>query len=142
MIETEIQKIKEQTQGTLKEKKGVYQIDALVAERKVFLSKKKLEYQARIKLDEAKKEVCFFEMVKESSSGLSAGGDIDTPGFGFKKESYKTAAGQPREGVIEEQSRLFGKNYQYKFDFSKIHGAFREAIEREGYTFVYKKLPF
>jgi hypothetical protein len=142
MILNEIEKIKDLCGGSLKEKKGVYQIDAVIAERKVFLSKKKLEYQARVKVDEAKKEVCFFEMLKESSSGLSSGGDLDSPGVGFKFESYKTSAGQPREGMIQEQSRLFSKTYEYKFDFSTIHGAFREAVEREGYTFIYKTLPF
>ncbi|MHB1324864.1 MAG: hypothetical protein ACYC0L_01460 [Thermoleophilia bacterium] len=35
-----------------------------------------------------------------------ADGDM-SPGFGFKKETYKTGAG-PREGTIEEQSTLFG----------------------------------
>jgi len=142
MVLTEIEKIKEAIQGALKEKKGVYQLDAVIAERKVFLSKKKLEYQARVKIDDAKKEVHFFEMLKESSSGLSSGGDMDSPGFGFKASTFKTAAGQPREGVIEEQSKLFGKTYQYKFDFKTVHGAIREAAEREGYAFIYKTLPF
>jgi len=142
MILTEIEKIKEATQGSLKEKKGVYHLDALIAERKVFLSKKKLTYHVQIKVDEAAKQVHFFEMLKEASSGLSAGGDLDSPGFGFKTETYKTGLGQPREGMIQEQSKLFGKTYQYKFDFSTIHGSFREAVEREGYTFHYKTLPF
>ncbi|MHB8159666.1 MAG: hypothetical protein ACYDGS_04125 [Thermoleophilia bacterium] len=52
----------------------------------------------------------FSEMLKESGSGVSGGGGFDgdmSPGFGFKKETYKTGAG-PREGTIEEQSTLFG----------------------------------
>ena len=71
-----------------------------VAERKSFLSKKKLAYIAKYRIDEAKKEVRFTEMFKESGSGFSSGEDA---GFGFKKETYKTGFGG-NEGTIEEQS--------------------------------------
>ncbi|MHB8859036.1 MAG: hypothetical protein ACYC6Z_06085 [Thermoleophilia bacterium] len=104
----------------LKEKKGVWTMKAVIAERKAFLSKKKLEYIAKFRIDDATKTIRFSEMLKESGSGLSSGGGgFDSgmsPGFGFKKETYRTGAG-PREGTIEEQSSLFGKDYDYKFDF-------------------------
>src|SRR3990172_5805855 len=103
----------------LKQDKGLFTLEYTVAERKAFLSKKKLVYSAKLRVDEGKKEVRFTEMLKESGSGLSSssgfssGGDWDsTPGFGFKKETYKSGFGG-REGNIEKQSKLFGKEYKY-----------------------------
>jgi hypothetical protein len=78
----------------------------IVAERKVFLSKKKLTYRCKVRISDEKKEVTFFEMLSESSSGLSVGS-----GFEFKKETYGIK-GKEREGGIEEASRLFGKDYK------------------------------
>jgi hypothetical protein len=124
----------------LKEKKGVYTLELAVAERRVFLSKKKLTYSAKYRIDDDKKELRFTEMLKESSSGMSSGDSDFGPGFGFKKEAFKTGAG-PREGVIEQQSQLFGKQYSYVFDFKKVRSAIEEAATQEGYTFNYQITP-
>ncbi|MDY6867740.1 MAG: hypothetical protein SVT56_07525, partial [Chloroflexota bacterium] len=56
-----------------KEKKGVGEINLVVAERKAFLSKEKLSYQAKFRLDEAAKILKFTEMLKERSAGMEAG---------------------------------------------------------------------
>ncbi|MDO8735513.1 MAG: hypothetical protein Q7K29_00310 [Thermoleophilia bacterium] len=127
----------------LKEKKGVWTMKAVIAERKAFLSKKKLEYIARFRVDDEAKTIRFSEMLKESGSGISSGGGIDSdmsPGFGFKKETYKTGAG-PREGTIEEQSTLFGKQYEYRFDFKEIRGGFEKIAADNGYSFSYSITP-
>ena len=123
----------------LKEKKGVYTLEFTVAERKVLLSKKKLTYSAKFRIDDSKKELRFSEMLKEASSGMSSGDDFG-PGFGFKKESYKTGAG-PREGSIVEQSELFGKQYSYSFDFKKVRSAIEAAADKAGYAFKYQITP-
>ena len=120
----------------LKEKKGVYTIRLTVAERKAFLSKKKLEYIAKYRVDDAARELRFTEMLKESGSGVSGGGDDISPGFGFKAETYKTGAG-PREGTITEQSQYFGKQYSYSYDFSAIRTWVEQAATAAGYTFDY-----
>ena len=121
----------------LKENKGLYSFEFTVAERKAFLSTKKLAYRASFRIDEAQKELRFSEMLKESGSGISTGtGDI-SPGFGFKVETYKTRLG-PREGSIAEQSELFGKQYTYSFDYSKIRKAIEEAAVKAGYSFKYQ----
>ena len=67
-------------------------MEAVIAERKAFLSKKKLTYICRFKVDEPAKEVRFFEMLKESGFGVASGGcDGEmSSGFGFKKETYNT----------------------------------------------------
>ena len=124
----------------LKEKKGVHTLEFTVAERKVFLSKKKLTYSAKFRIDDDKKALKFTEMLKESSSGMSSGDSDFGPGFGFKKETFKTGMG-PREGVIEQQSELFGKQYSYTFDFKKVRSTFEEAAVQEGYAFSYQVTP-
>ena len=131
----EIKRIAQQAGAILDEKKGVYTFRALVAERKAFLSKKRLEYIAKFRIDDTGKEIWFTEMLKESGSGLSAGGDMEdmSPGFGFRASVYKTGMGG-REGTIEEQSNLFGKTYAYKFDFRAIKGQFESTAQSAKYN--------
>jgi hypothetical protein len=133
----EIARFVEGIPATLREKRGVYAVEFTVAERKAFLSKKKLTYSARFRIDEDQKELRFTEMLKESGSGAYSGGDDQTPGFGFKKETYKTGAG-PREGSIEEQSTLFGAQYSYTFDFSKVRAFIESETLKAGYAFRYR----
>jgi hypothetical protein len=121
------------------QKDGSSKVEAVIAERKAFLSKKKLTYVCRFRVDEPAKEVRFFEMLKESGFGVSSGGGDDemSSGFGFKKETYNTF-GKERSGTIEEQSKLFGKDYSYVFDFGAFRGAVRKAAEGAGYRFEVK----
>lgn len=128
--------------GEWKEKKGVWEFKTVIAERKAFLSSKKLTYSAKMKIDDSTKEVAFSEMLIDSSSGLSSGGfDGEmSAGFGFKTESYNTLKG-PREGSIEEQSNLFGKKFEYKFDYKEIRSKVEDIVKKSGYAFKYQVLP-
>ncbi len=137
MLSDEIARFVEGIPGTLKEKRGVYSVEFTVAERKAFLSKKKLTYSAKFRIDGDKKELRFTEMLKESGSGVSSGDSDLGPGFGFKREIYKTGAG-PREGSIEEQSKLFGAQYSYAFDFSKVRAFIESETVKAGYAFKYQ----
>ncbi len=121
----------------LEEKGGLYSFVFVVAERKALLSKKKLTYSAQFRIDDEKREVRFTEMLKESGGGFSSGSDDLGPGFGFKKETYKTGAG-PREGSIEEQSCLFAKQYKYAFDVAKIRTSIESLATKAGYRFAYQ----
>jgi len=138
MLIDDIKKILSEFPGELKEKDGLYYFEFVVAERKAFLTKKKLTYKTKFRIDDSAKEVKFTEMLKESGFGLSMGGGSDemTPGFGFKKEVYKSGM-SGREGTIEEQSNLFGKKYEYKFDYAKIRKAIKAKAEEAGYKFDY-----
>ncbi len=129
--------------GEWKEKKGLWSFSATIAERKAFLSKKKLTYALKLRMDDAAKTVRFSEMLIESGSGLSSGGDFDSgisTGFGVKTESYNTFGGA-RQGTIEEQSKLFGKDYSYQFNFSEIRSKVQDAALKAGYKFDYQILP-
>lgn len=56
MIE-EIQKALESYGGKWKEKKGIWEFETVIAERKAFLSSKKLTYAAKMRIDDEKKIV-------------------------------------------------------------------------------------
>jgi hypothetical protein len=132
LIDT-IKSFAESIPASWSEKRGVFTIQFIVAERKTFLSKKKLTYTAKFRIDDAAKEIRFTEQLKESGAGVSGGGG----GMGFKTETYNTRKG-PREGSIEEQSRLFGAKYSYTFDFSKVRAFLESEAANAGFTFDYK----
>ncbi len=137
MLLDDIKTVVSAVPAQLKEKSGLYSFEFTVAERKAFLSTKKLTYRASFRIDESKKELRFSEMLKESGSGISSGTDGISPGFGFKAETYKTGMG-PREGGIAEQSALFGKHYNYRFDYASIRKAIEDAAVKAGYGFKYQ----
>lgn len=138
-ITDELKNIVSGIPAKINEKKGVYEFEVQLAERKAFLTKQKLIYSAKFRVDEQAKEVRFTEMLKESGAGVSTGGASDdmSPGFGFKKETYNTFSGT-RSGTIEEQSSLFGKKYEYKFDYGAIRKKFESKANEHGYKFTYK----
>ncbi len=125
--------------GKWSEKKGLWDFSAVIAECKTFLSKKKLTYSLKIRIDEGVKTVKFSEMLMEAGSGFSSGGDLDS-GFGVKTESYNTFSGA-RSGTIQEQSTQFGKDYSYSFDYAEIRSRVQAVVEQAGYKFEYQVLP-
>lgn len=137
-LQEEIRQVFAAFPAEFSEKNGLFTAEYVVAERRSFLSKKKLVYIAKYRIDENKREVRFTEMLKESGYGFSGGGDFDSsPGFGFKKETYKTGGGA-REGSIEEQSNLFGKQYRYTFNFKAIRGTIEKKTQEAGFAFKYQ----
>jgi len=137
MLIDEIRTYIESIPAALKEKRGVYSFGFVVAERKAFLSKKKLTYSAKFRIDDVKKELRFTEMLKETGSGMSSGGSEVSMGFGFKKETYKSGM-KAREGSIEEQTTLFGKQYDYTVNFSTVRTAIESEAAKAGYSFKYQ----
>lgn len=139
-----IKRVLEPFAGEWREKKGVWEWSTVIAERKAFLSKKKLTYSARMRFDEGARSIAFSEMLVESGSGLSSGGggfdDGVSSGFGFKTESYNTTGGR-RDGHIAEQSNVFGKRYQYSFDYQDIRKRVEAVASANGYRFDYQVLP-
>jgi hypothetical protein len=131
------EKLKEIT-GDFKEKKGVFSLDFVIAERKAFLCRQKLLYTARFRVDDDAREVTFTERLTERKSGFGAGGADDIgPGVGWKKSSFAAGTGG-LEGVVDQQSSLFGKKYNYTFDYKRVRSAVKEAAETENYAFNYK----
>ena len=115
-----------------KEKKGSGEINIVVAERKAFLSKEKLSYQARFRVDEAAKVLRFTEMLKESSSGMQ------NAGISFGTESFKTGQGGQLESVIAQQADQFSRKYEYQFDFKTVRSQIEVLAGAAGYDFQYQ----
>jgi len=142
-IVNEIQNVLRVYSGKWTEKKGLWEFSVVIAERKVFLSKKKITYSMKFRIDDVLKTVKFSEMLAEAGSGLSTGGDFDSDmssGFGFKKETYNTFGGT-RQGSIEEQSALFGKDFTYQFRYEEIREKVQTTVQNSGYHFAYQILP-
>jgi len=141
MIE-EIKKALESYDGEWKEKKGIWEFSATIAERKAFLSKKKLTYSAKMRIDDDTKVVKFSEMLNEPGSGFTSGDydDEGSTGFGFKAGSYNTFS-KAREKSIEEQSNIFVKKFEYKFNYKEIRSKAEEAVKSADYRFEYQILP-
>jgi hypothetical protein len=114
-----------------KEKKGSCELTFTVAERKTFLSKQKLTYQAKFRIDDGEKMVHFAEILKEASSGMDAG-------MGFQTTSYSTGKGGQQNSVIEQQSDQFGKKYDYQFDFKAIRSQIEKLAKEAGFGFQYQ----
>jgi hypothetical protein len=115
-------------------KGGTLELETVVAERKAFLSKRKLTYRCKLRVDDEARRVTFFEILLEKGSGVSSGDSDMAPGFSFKKESFKVG-GASREGTIEEQSRLFGKDFDYQFEFGAVRKDAERAAIEAGYAF-------
>jgi hypothetical protein len=115
------------------QKDGSLAMEVLIAERKAFLSKRKLTYKCGLRVDDGARCVTFWEMLIERGSGVSGTDDM-APGFGFKKEVYGTK-GKERSGSIEEASSLFGKDYSYTWNYAAVRNAVRTAAEAAGSCF-------
>jgi hypothetical protein len=114
------------------QKDGSLAMETLVAERKAFLSKRKLIYKCKLRVDDNTRKVTFWEMLEEKGSGVSGGDDM-APGFGFKKETYGTR-GKELSGSIEEASNLFGRDYDYDWNYAVVRRMVRGAVEAAGYN--------
>jgi len=113
-------------------KDGSLEGEAVLAERKAFLSKKQLTYKCKARVDEAARTVRFWEMLAEKGSGMSSGTDDIAPGVGFKAGTYRTG-GKERSGSIEEVSSLFGKDYSYQWDYAAVRIALQQVAADAGY---------
>lgn len=133
---SELKNIIEGRSGELKEHKGKYTFEILVAERKAFLTSKKLKYLSNFRIDEVKKELSYSEMLKETGIGFSSGVVDNSPGYGFKTTVYKSGF-NGRNETIKEQSDLFGKQYTYKVEFGSIRKEFERKAQELGYVFKY-----
>ena len=114
------------------QKDGSLAGEAVLAERKAFLSKKKLTYKCKARVDEGARVVRFWEMLIEKGSGVSSGGDDFGPGGGFSAGTYKTG-GKERSGSIETVSSLFGKDYSYQWDYAAVRTGLQQVAAAAGY---------
>jgi hypothetical protein len=138
-IQEALETLADEIRGTLTRERDGYRLEAVLAERKAFLSRKKLVYQARVRIDETARQVTLSERLRESGLGMGSGGDLDSsPGIGFKKETYRVGLDGVRSGTVEEQSRLLGKPYAYRFEFGPWREKIKQAVEGAGFELTYR----
>lgn len=128
--------------GKFEQKRDKLICEFTIAERKAFLTRKKLVYKVNLKVDDIARKVDYSEMLKETGFGLSssAGDDELSPGFSFKAYKIKQGFGTPPEGKIIEKSYLFGQKYTYNFDYRELRDKIREIVSESGYQLEYKIL--
>ena len=131
-IETELAEIGSGFGLESKEKKGVVTLSRLAAEKKGFLSKRKVTYQALYKIDQEQKELHFTEFLIESASGAGGAGS----------ESWSTgSAKEGPEGRVGKRMSALAKKYQIHFPAVEVGVRFRQAAEAGGYAFIFQKTP-
>ena len=85
------------------QKDGSLKGEAVLAERKAFLSKKKITYTCKARVDDAARTVRFWEMLIEKGSGMSSGMDDVGPGHRLLgrdlQDRRQGAVGHDRGGV-------------------------------------------
>lgn len=128
--------------GKFEQKKDKIICQFTVAERKAFLTRKKIVYKVNLKVDDITRKVAYSEMLKETGFGLSSsvGDDELSPGFSFKAHKIKQGFGTPPEGTIIENSYLFGQKYTYRFDYKELREKIKNLVSESGYTIDYKIL--
>lgn len=115
---------------------GTMTLEAVVAERKSILSRRKLTYACRIRMDDRMKAVRFFERLTEVGFGLSAGGTGDSMSSGLSiKREVSAVSSRERRGTIQEWSRLWGSEYAYTFEPGRFRDMLRRAATDAGYAF-------
>lgn len=87
---------------------------------------KKIDYQASAYLNEAAKTVLFWEMTKETSSGIS---------FGMNRESSFQSGTTLMRKVKSVGYGPDGKAYEYDFNLGAIPKAFKDAAKANGWKF-------
>jgi len=128
----QIQDFARSISADFKEKKGLCELNLVVAQRKAFLSKQKLTYQAKLRVDDKEKTVRFTELLKETSSGM------ESPGFSSSSGTFRTAQGGRQAGYLQQQADFFSKKYEYDFDFKTIRSKIESLSQAAGYAFQYQ----
>ena len=115
----------------------VITLKRVIAEHSAFMATARLEYQARVRVDDARWEVHFTELLKESGSGLTSGDDDGmSPGFGIQKTSYNTATDGIQE-AIEDQVARYGKKFTIDFRYDLVRDQVKSIADIAHYAFRY-----
>lgn len=95
------------------------------SESKGFLGKKQ-RFEARMKVDESKKEVRYWEMIGEMSRGFGSGDDM-----GYGKPSF-VMKGLERSGTGEG---FVPDGAKYKYDLGKVEGMVKSIAKEHNWGF-------
>ncbi|MDO8690361.1 MAG: zinc ribbon domain-containing protein [Dehalococcoidia bacterium] len=108
--------------------KSDLEIKNVFAEAKGLSGKTKVEFSAILSVNEAERKVVYWEMIKESSSGLGLFG-------GFKMETYKTD-GKTVSGKVKESAIGPGGKIDYNWDYAQTRNLVKASVEAQGWKFT------
>ncbi|MBU4207153.1 MAG: hypothetical protein KJ777_09785, partial [Actinobacteria bacterium] len=131
----QLKELSDSLQLTWSQKRDVTTVEKVIAQRTAFMATAKLEYQAKIRINDASREVAFRELLKETGAGMSGGDDSDGIGFGFQGGSYHSGGGMADD--IAEQAGRYGKLYSFDFDYAAWRDQVKALVEAAGYQFKY-----
>ena len=112
----------------IRNQKTDIEISNTLADANWQVGRKKVAYSACILADTETRTIVFWEMIKETSSGLGSF-------FHFKKETY-SSDGKTRSGTVKETSYgPGGKLIDYEWDYSQIRNLVQEVSRSHGWQF-------
>lgn len=131
------ERVRELAGELVPQRDGSLKLEQVIAERRRFLSRKKVTYVCRLRVDPEARAVRFYEALKESGFGLSGGGGDDDlgPGLGYCKESY-ACSGKCRAGTVAERLRGLGGGFTFRFDLGALHEALRACTASAGFSLI------
>jgi hypothetical protein len=106
--------------------------EAVLAERRAFISGKKLTYRCKARVDEASRTVRFWEMLVEMRWGAAGGPDGAGSGASLSA-GVPATGGKERPRSIAEVARCFGKDYSYRWDYSAVRASLQRIAVAAGY---------
>jgi len=109
------------------------EIKSVLADANWGIGKKKVEYSACLLAKESERTVIFWEMIKESGSGMEALGGFKTEGFFVGK----TLSGKK----IEKEFGPTGKVVDYNWDYAKTRKLVEAVVKNLGWQFKTVILP-
>jgi hypothetical protein len=125
--------------ATFTDRDGVLAVEVPIAERRSLLSRRRLTYSARFRVDEQRRVVRFTEMLKEAGWGLPGSGALGGPGLGVEVRTWKSGRA-PREERIDAQARDLAGRFELSFDLGANRAAVRKALGDVGYALEYHVL--
>lgn len=104
------------------------EISSTLADANWQVGRKKVTYSACVLADVGTRTIVFWEMIKETGSGLGSF-------FSFKKETY-SSDGRTRSGTVKETAYgPDGKIIDYEWDYSQVRNMVQDVARAHGWQF-------
>ena len=119
---------------SIKREENKIEISSTLANGNWLVGKKKVDYSAKIIADRGQQTITFWEMIKESGSGMGAL-------LSFKTETW-SSNGKTISGNVKEQGYgLNGKAIDYNWNYSEIRKKVQGITEGQGWRFHVVLIP-
>lgn len=122
------------TRLSIKREENKIEISSTLANGNWLVGKKKVDYSAKIIADKGQQVITFWEMIKESGSGMGAL-------LSFKTETW-SSNGKTISGNVKEQGYgLNGKAIDYNWNYGEIRKMVEGITQAQGWRFNVVLIP-